>query len=109
MNVKEQVLNQLEKNKGEYISGGSLSEELGVSRNAIWKAIQSLIKDGYLIESKSRKGYLLQEESDILSTQSISKYLKNNLDHVMKIMSKKLKIFLNYLNNQYFFLVKFHY
>lgn len=80
MNVKEQVLNQLEKNKGEYISGGSLSEDLGVSRNAIWKAIQSLIKDGYLIESKSRKGYLLQEDSDILSTQSISKYLKNDLD-----------------------------
>ena len=80
MNVKEQVLNQLEKNKGEYISGGSLSEELSVSRNAIWKAIQSLIKDGYLIESKSRKGYLLQEDSDILSAQSINKYLKNNLD-----------------------------
>ena len=80
MNVKEQVLKQLENNKGQYISGGDLSKELSVSRNAIWKAIQSLIKDGYLIESTPRKGYLLKEDSDILSAQSIEKYLKSDLE-----------------------------
>lgn len=80
MSVKEQVLKQLEDNKGDYISGGDLSKKLSVSRNAIWKAIQSLLEDGYLIESTPRKGYLLKEESDILSTQSINKYLKSDLD-----------------------------
>ena len=42
MSVKDEVLKELENHKGEYISGGQLSEVLNVSRNSIWKAIKTL-------------------------------------------------------------------
>ena len=80
MSVKNEVLRQLEHNKGRYISGGQLAGDLGVSRNSIWKAIKSLEKSGYQISAVPNRGYCLAEESDILSPFSIYQHLKNKLD-----------------------------
>lgn len=80
MSVKDEVLDYLENNKGYYVSGGDLSNILGVSRNAIWKAIKSLEKAGYEINAIPNKGYCLHEKNDILSSQSISKYLNYDFD-----------------------------
>ena len=41
MSVKDEVLKELENNKGDYISGGQLADNLGVSRNSVWKAIKA--------------------------------------------------------------------
>ncbi len=79
MSVKDKVLNELEINKGEYISGGDLSKTLGVSRNAVWKAIKSLEKEGYSIDAIPNKGYCLNADNDILSSQSISQHLNYKL------------------------------
>ena len=57
MSVKDEILQQLESNKGSYISGGQLANNLGVSRNAVWKAIKSLEKNGYQITAVPNKGY----------------------------------------------------
>ena len=80
MSIKDEVLKQLEKHKGEYISGGDLSSTLGVSRNAIWKSIKSLEKNGYKIDAIPNRGYCLSMQNDILSSQSISQYLNYDLD-----------------------------
>ena len=80
MSVKDEVLKQLEYHKGEYISGGELSETLGVSRNAIWKAIKSLEKNGYRIDAIPNRGYRLDFDNDILSSQSIQQYLSHHFD-----------------------------
>lgn len=88
MSVKDKVLKELEEHKGSYISGGELSSILGVSRNAIWKAIKALEKNGYQIEAISGKGYCLSPKNDILSSHSIRQYLKYPLDlHVYKSVS----------------------
>lgn len=88
MNVKDEVLKQLEEHKGEYISGGELASALGVSRNAIWKSIKNLEKNGYKIDAIPNRGYCLTTQNDILSTQSISQYLNCDLDvHVYKSIS----------------------
>ncbi|HHX67617.1 MAG: biotin--[acetyl-CoA-carboxylase] ligase [Miniphocaeibacter sp.] len=76
MTVKEKVLLFLENNKGEFISGNYLADKLNVSRNAVWKSINSLRKEGYEIDSVKNKGYCLLENNFILSKQSIHKYLK---------------------------------
>lgn len=76
MNIKQKVLSVLEANRGKNISGAKLAEELSVSRNAIWKAIKALEEDGYRITAVTNKGYCLSDNNDILSAQSISKYLK---------------------------------
>ncbi|CCG57573.1 biotin protein ligase [Brachyspira pilosicoli WesB] len=74
-NIKENIISILESNKGLFISGEKIANDLKVSRTAIWKAIKSLKNDGYNIHSVSNKGYALSKETDILS----SKVIKNNM------------------------------
>ena len=39
MTVKSSLLEMLEKNKGEVLSGESIAGELGCTRAAVWKAV----------------------------------------------------------------------
>lgn len=65
MKLKEQVLLILMSSKGEYVSGEDISKRLYVSRNAVWKAINTLRSDGFIIDAVQNKGYLLSGgESD---------------------------------------------
>ncbi len=77
MSTKDSVLKILEQNKGDFVSSRILTEETGVSRNAVWKAINDLKASGYEIESVTNKGYKLEEDSDIISLQAIDQFLKN--------------------------------
>ena len=76
MNVKEILLGTLAESGGEYISGAMLAEKLGVSRNAVWKAVKSLETEGYSIEAVTSKGYRLSAENNRLSEKLIQAYLK---------------------------------
>lgn len=76
MKVKEKVLEYLEERRGEPISGTELAERLSVSRNAVWKAIKSLQKEGYVISGVTNRGYILDDSNDILSRQSIEPFLQ---------------------------------
>ncbi len=77
MSTRDSVLKILEENKGDFVSSRVLTAETGVSRNAVWKAVNDLKNSGYQIESVTNKGYKLEECSDIISLQAIEKYLKN--------------------------------
>ncbi len=72
MNVKDKVLEALELNRGNFISGEALSEKLGVTRQYIWKAVKSLTADGYEIDSSTNRGYRLSGKSDMLSAAVIA-------------------------------------
>ncbi|MDK6233577.1 biotin--[acetyl-CoA-carboxylase] ligase [Aerococcus sp. UMB10185] len=76
MNSQQKVLDHLLKADGAYLSGQKLAEILGVSRNAIWKAIQALKDQGYQISSTPNKGYQLESLSDDLAPQQIDHFLK---------------------------------
>ena len=88
MRVQDQLLFLLEEKRGQYLSGEELADLLGVSRNAIWKAVKRLQEEGYPINGTSGKGYFLQEDSDILSPQGINKYL-GDLSSVFSIEVRK--------------------
>ncbi|QIB70320.1 biotin--[acetyl-CoA-carboxylase] ligase [Aminipila butyrica] len=75
MSVKEEIIRVLEMNKGESLSGEALASQLGVSRSAVWKAMQHLRQEGYPIEAVTNKGYALRDSSDLLSEQGIRLYL----------------------------------
>ncbi len=75
MSVREEILNIFENGRGEFFSGGELAERLGVSRNAVWKAVRQLESEGYHFDAVSGKGYSLRQESDVLSEQGIIRYL----------------------------------
>jgi len=76
LSTKEFVLKRLEYSKGSFITGMCLASELGVSRNAIWKAVKELKDEGYEINSVNNKGYSLDEKSDILSPVAIKWYME---------------------------------
>ncbi len=68
--MKNLILHKL-KEKQVYVSGEELSNSLGVSRTAVWKHINELRKEGYIIESSSKKGYMLVGSPDILDKREL--------------------------------------
>ncbi len=76
MNIKEELLEKLADSDGEYISGALLAEKLGVSRNAVWKAVKSLETEGYSIEAVTSRGYRLTADNNHLSDKLINTFLK---------------------------------
>ena len=74
--VKVRLYKMLEENKNNYISGADLAKKLMVSRNAIWKAVESLRADGYDISAITNKGYRLNCGIDVFSQTGIAGYIK---------------------------------
>lgn len=72
--MKEKILEILQRADG-YVSGQDLCRQLGVSRTAVWKNIQSLKSEGYNIEGVNNKGYRLVSSPDVMSAEKISKHL----------------------------------
>ena len=56
--MKAEILTLLRERDG-YISGQELCHKFGVSRTAVWKAINQLKESGYEIEAVPNKGYHL--------------------------------------------------
>lgn len=73
--MKNKILNILQ-SAGGYVSGEKISDELNISRAAVWKHIKSLKDNGYGIESVTNKGYRLASSPDILTEYTI----KNGLN-----------------------------
>ncbi|WP_372995110.1 biotin--[acetyl-CoA-carboxylase] ligase [Lutispora sp.] len=74
--MKDNILRELINNKNRYLSGQELSAKFGISRTAIWKHINKLKEEGYVIESATNKGYVLIESPDILNPVEIKELLK---------------------------------
>ena len=77
--LRERVLEALENNRGVPVSGQELAEKCGVSRAAVWKVIEALKKDGYPILSVRSSGYVLEQNSDVLSEAAVRAALKGVL------------------------------
>lgn len=83
--MQEKIIELLSQTE-EYISGQELSSQLGVSRQAVWKAINSLKAQGYVIDSVTRKGYRLVSYPKHLNTNAIKTHLNT------KIIGKNLMV-----------------
>jgi len=70
VSVRDDVLLLLEKRKGESVSGEEIAKSLSVSRNAVWKAVNTLRNQGYPITAVTNRGYCL-ENNAIFSAQSV--------------------------------------
>jgi BirA family biotin operon repressor/biotin-[acetyl-CoA-carboxylase] ligase len=67
------------------ISGETISNELGVTRSAVWKQINELRQMGYAISSSQKEGYRLTHSSDKLLPYEIHKKLRT------QFIGKKLR------------------
>ena len=72
---KERVYELLRAAGEGHISGQALSESLGISRAAVWKAIQCLREEGYTIEARTGLGYRLTAAPDSLTEREVRRFL----------------------------------
>lgn len=76
--TRGKLIELLRNHPDDYISGEKLSQELQITRTAIWKHINGLKKDGYIIEGISRKGYRIIQTPDKISSNTITWDLETN-------------------------------
>lgn len=75
MSTKAKILNALQHTT--LLSGEQLAKQLGVSRNAIWKAIHAINADGFVIES-TKQGYHLISQPLSLNASVIESAFLND-------------------------------
>ena len=73
MTVREKALEML--STGGTVEGAKLARELGVSRNAVWKVMNSLRQSGYEITAVTNRGYRLISAPDRLNEAEIRRWL----------------------------------
>ncbi len=73
--LRDDIVKELEENRGVPLSGQYLADKYNVSRNAVWKTVNALKKSGYVIVSGKNSGYYLAEGNDIISEQGIRYFL----------------------------------
>jgi BirA family biotin operon repressor/biotin-[acetyl-CoA-carboxylase] ligase len=71
MTTDAQILSALRAAENGGVSGADLSEQLGVSRAAIWARIEELRKLGYDIEASPHLGYQLRNDPDLLNDDDL--------------------------------------
>lgn len=70
--TRNKLIQILSQHQDTYISGQMMSDELNISRSAIWKHMNELKKDGYEIEGKANKGYRIISYPDKVSENTIT-------------------------------------
>lgn len=73
--MKTEILALL-RERGDYVSGQEICERFGVSRTAVWKAIELLKKEGYSIEAVRNRGYRLLNTDDVYNENELSQRIR---------------------------------
>ena len=72
------VLTLLQESGGAFRSGEAMSQELGITRAAVWKQIKRLRESGYEIEAVTNLGYRLKGSPERLDAERILEMLKEH-------------------------------
>ncbi len=86
MNLRQQIYTILRESE-DIVSGEAIRKELGVSRVAVWKHIQAMIKSGIDIKS-STKGYQLKSREDTLFPHEFG--IRNDRIHFREELSSTM-------------------
>ena len=73
--MKNEILEILT-SSSEYVSGQSLAQSLGVTRQAVWKEINALKKRGFKIESVPNRGYRLSSMPGYLVAAAVKREMR---------------------------------
>ncbi len=87
MSSREAVLSLLRKEE-DFLSGQELSRRLGLTRAAVWKAVDALRGEGYEIEARTGLGYRLLAAPDVLTAAEIRSFLGET-----KVVGRELRCF----------------
>lgn len=82
---RETVLALLRQREGDFVSGEEISRRLGLSRAAVWKAVDALRREGYEVEARTGRGYRLLSAPDVLTEAEIRRFL-GETDRVGRVL-----------------------
>src|SRR3990172_6152738 len=85
--IDDLIIQVLKNSKDEFVSGQTLSNRIGITRAAVWKHIEGLRGEGYIIVSTPSKGYKLIETPDRLSAVGIKQGIKT------RVIGKEIVVF----------------
>ena len=87
MSSREEVLSLLRGEEG-FLSGQDLSRRLGLTRAAVWKAVDALRGEGYEIEARTGLGYRLLAAPDLMTEAEIRSFLAET-----RVVGRELRCF----------------
>lgn len=73
--MRAALLQILRENRGKFVSGQELAAKLGLSRTAVWKHVEILRREGYVIEARAKAGYRLLSAPDRLYPEELAPVL----------------------------------
>ncbi|NLV98509.1 MAG: biotin--[acetyl-CoA-carboxylase] ligase [Clostridiaceae bacterium] len=73
------------------LSGEEISMQLGLSRSAVWKAVDALRKEGYAISGVKNRGYELRAETQKLSQFGIESMLSSDWESMEVLVYEELE------------------
>lgn len=77
MKRKEALYAILSEHAGTYCSGEALAQQLGISRAAVWKAVQTLRTESNVpIQSHAKLGYCIPKDADLLDEIAVRQRLQ---------------------------------
>lgn len=76
--MRLEIYKQLIHTEG-FVSGGHISEALGITRAALWKHIKAMQTDGALIESVTGKGYKLVQPPSVPRAEYVRAHLSSDI------------------------------
>jgi BirA family transcriptional regulator, biotin operon repressor / biotin---[acetyl-CoA-carboxylase] ligase len=88
MTTDAKILKALREARPSAISGSDLSEQLGISRAAIWARIQELRALGYDIEASPHRGYGLLSTPDLLHADDLISRLNTS-----QVVGREIQVF----------------
>jgi BirA family transcriptional regulator, biotin operon repressor / biotin---[acetyl-CoA-carboxylase] ligase len=88
MTVDAKILMALRQAAGGAVSGADLSNELGISRAAVWARIEELRSLGYEIEASPHRGYRLLQVPDALHADDLL-----SLVHGNRVIGRDIQVF----------------
>lgn len=69
--MKAEILKML-RDSDAYVSGQQICEKCGVSRTAVWKAVNQLKEEGYQVEAVRNRGYRIINSPDVITVDELA-------------------------------------
>ncbi|MDF7626591.1 biotin--[acetyl-CoA-carboxylase] ligase [Lactobacillaceae bacterium L1_55_11] len=87
MTVKDQILAALLACQPDWLSGDQLADQVGVSRESVWKAVRALKQAGQEIESRKGLGYRLVGSHQV-SAQAVRHWLPAEIHFAVQVFDQ---------------------
>jgi len=77
--IRKKLIAAFQNARGDFVSGQEIADVIGCSRTAVWKHIDELRKEGFVLEAIRKKGYRMVDTPERLTAEEILLGLKTEV------------------------------